>query len=383
MNNLVVSIFLLAVSGINKVEILGLFTYLANSENLEKFAMVSSAYNISMMISALCAGGAQQAYYKYYEQLSYRSSMALIYVPMILMTLIICAWCLLFDVASIHLMIVVGGVTVLSQFISNQNILFRRSLIGGFQSLASGLIMIGYLFYFTVSNSPVIVVICGYLIILLLILYTTKTLGKSYSLNKNEGSCNQEAMKIWGVIVPLYASALVTYPVILVTYSWFAEKASGDEVTVFNVCYQWFQVMVFIPVTLAPIIARQFKESERQKEFWMMGIGLLFMLMVALIASEYFYYMYPSLPFEMLHQSIVLMLIASFFSGVATVFGLKILVHGNMWHGLAVNTVWAISFFVFFILLFNATAYGFALTFLISYVIHALFIGASCKVVRI
>jgi O-antigen/teichoic acid export membrane protein len=69
---------------------------------------------------------------------------------------------------------------------------------------------------------------------------------------------------------------------------------------------------------------------------------------------------------------LVLMVVATVLSSTGSVIGFSIVSKDRMWHGFWLNLLWATAFGVFVYLFIGSGAYGLALAYLLSYVVHSI-----------
>lgn len=183
------------------------------------------------------------------------------------------------------------------------------------------------------------------------------------------------------VAIPAFLSTIFATPLLWITNFIFTKNNSYEEFAAFSVCLQWFTILNYLPQQLGqvkPIYTQlyadgnvlEFKKTIKK----MIGISTVFSIVatiVLMIGSCFLLKMYGDfylnfvLPFN-------IMLIASIFFALQSQYGSIFQAIGKIWTCFYLNIMWAIIFFISFILLYGKGVIGYTITYLISYVVYTI-----------
>ncbi|MBR0431273.1 oligosaccharide flippase family protein [Candidatus Saccharibacteria bacterium] len=185
---------------------------------------------------------------------------------------------------------------------------------------------------------------------------------------------------IRNVAIPALLSSIFVVPIVWVTNSIFTKSNSYEEFAAFSVCLQWFTILNYIPQQLGqvrPIYTQLFDENKmvefKKISYKMILFSALFTFIMSTLLGIFSglllkmygdYYTDYSLPF-------IVMLIAAVMYSIQSQFGSIFYAIGRIWLSFILNVVWAIIFIVCFFILQENGAIGYALAYLISYLLYS------------
>ncbi len=188
----------------------------------------------------------------------------------------------------------------------------------------------------------------------------------------------KEAIK--NVAIPALLSSIFVVPIVWITNSIFTKSNSYEEFAAFSVCLQWFTILNYIPQQLGqvrPIYTQLFDENKmvefKKISYKMILFSALFTFIMSTLLGIFSglllkmygdYYTDYSLPF-------IVMLIAAVMYSIQSQFGSIFYAIGRIWLSFILNVVWAIIFIVCFFILQENGAIGYALAYLISYLLYS------------
>jgi hypothetical protein len=371
-NSLIGYVFILCAAVTVRVTALVAMIYMANEFSEEIFSKISTLYNVGMLTAAFIGGGWLQTQLKYGAKLDKLFYIYSIIYSTILVFIMLIFLPFYFNFNSVFFVISIAFYSIIIQALCNEFIINTSDRASSKLLFISGILLWFLIIYpaevlsndfLLVSSVFLMVVVLGVMIFLIknkkiddvIELSTTKIL-KSFTM-------------------PAYISSLATIPVILFCYMLFSSKVSTSEQAIFNVSYQWFQILVFIPVAISPKLIRYFSTVEvgagSQKVICIISTFLIVLFSIVQLGSNVVFSLYPELDGVLLEAVWTNMLFASFFSALSSVFGFYILSNHSMWDGLKINSIWAITFMLIFFEYFSdLSAEGFSKVFLYSYMSH-------------
>ena len=165
------------------------------------------------------------------------------------------------------------------------------------------------------------------------------------------------------------------------TNFFFSSKIGLEEFAAFSVCVQWFNIINYIPQQfgqLKPIYTQlyddnNFKELKKYlNKIIILTVSfsvlctLLFILARTVILSSYGeFYTNFGLPFSIMMFTTILFAIQSQYGSVFQAIG-------KSWICFALNCIWAISYIILFLVLYNKGTIGYAYTYFVSYAIYTI-----------
>jgi O-antigen/teichoic acid export membrane protein len=208
---------------------------------------------------------------------------------------------------------------------------------------------------------------------------------------RSKGPLEERAV-LWRFSVPALLSTAMVAPV-----TWFGNvvvvnQAGGyPEIGVFNAAGQWRLALNFLPgvigQTFMPILSNAFGERHILSFKKVLRLNFLFVTAsAALLVAPML--IFPrqlmgvfGLEFARGSSILQVLCIATVFSSVAAVVGNGIAGMGRMWHGFWLNLVWAAAFVCCSLAFAKQLAFGLALAYLVSYLVHAVTVGTYAVVV--
>lgn len=179
---------------------------------------------------------------------------------------------------------------------------------------------------------------------------------------------------------PIFLSALLVTPIVGVIYTLMHSKGVGEEIAIFSVAMQWYSIILFIPGVLANLLLAEFSRNKKilSLEFYFKRVFLN--LSIAVIVSLIVYMIlllvlpiYGDIYVKNIHVFLIFILVAllNSFSAVAGQFFISV---NKQMIGFYCNAVWAIILLSMVFLALNKGygVLGVALSFLVSYFLHAI-----------
>lgn len=179
---------------------------------------------------------------------------------------------------------------------------------------------------------------------------------------------------------PIFLSALLVTPIVGVIYTLMHSKGVGEEIAIFSVAMQWYSIILFIPGVMANLLLAEFSRNKKilSLEFYFKRVFLN--LSIAVIVSLIVYMIlllvlpiYGDIYVKNIHVFLIFILVAlvNSFSAVAGQFFISV---NKQMIGFYCNAVWAIILLSMVFLALNKGygVLGVALSFLVSYFLHAI-----------
>lgn len=183
------------------------------------------------------------------------------------------------------------------------------------------------------------------------------------------------------ITIPSFLASIFVIPLMWFTNFFFSSKIGLEEFAAFSVCVQWFNIINYIPQQfgqLKPIYTQlyddnNFKELKKYlNKIIILTVSfsvlctLLFILARTVILSSYGeFYTNFGLPFSIMMFTTILFAIQSQYGSVFQAIG-------KSWICFALNCIWAISYIILFLALYNKGTIGYAYTYFVSYAIYAI-----------
>jgi len=232
----------------------------------------------------------------------------------------------------------------------------------------------------TVNALAVAAVNCGIL----------RTVWKSRKIVMEMPSAPAVYFKVLGYATPALATGLAVAPILWIVNTLLAAKGSFAELGKYSVALALSSYLLFIPaaigVPLIPIVSRL--DVSKPNEFPPFFIKTLRIGAFALVPPSLVLFAFPEFFATLLYgplladagQVVRILVPAVFLAGISSIVGFVISGTGRMWHGLALNLVWAGAFAVLaFLFVPSGKAFGLALAYLLSYAVHFTVVVAYSK----
>ena len=180
--------------------------------------------------------------------------------------------------------------------------------------------------------------------------------------------------------IPAFLSGVFVLPVLWFTNITYTQAHGYESFALFSVCLQWLTIINYIPQQLgqAKPIYTQLYAEKKYNDFKkiitrMIGISIIFSVLAVLVLSlgnriilnAYGQtYTNAKIPF-------IIMIVTSVFMTVQSQFGVIYQAIGKFWTCFALNALWGVLFIALFFALLQFGIIGYALTYLISYIVYA------------
>lgn len=185
--------------------------------------------------------------------------------------------------------------------------------------------------------------------------------------------------------------------ILVVAASWMANtmlvKQPGGygEMGIFNAANQWRIAILFIPNAISqpmlPMLAELYGLKESRRFLVLLKTNLFIVFTSTLlaasgvaVASRWIMGAYGA-EFSRGELVLIVLSFSTVLSASLAVTGSAILSMGKMWHGFALNCIWAIAFLTTFSVLVGHSALGLSVSYLVSYVVHLVTVGTYVTVV--
>jgi O-antigen/teichoic acid export membrane protein len=205
--------------------------------------------------------------------------------------------------------------------------------------------------------------------------------------------CKREGVKIryrgvlpelgvlWSFSLPALMAGAMYLPVPWIANAMLVNQQGGyGQMGIMNAVAQWRSALSFFPAIAAqvvlPVLSSLYGKRlllRFRKTLWLtLGTVSCISLLSAIpviLASSRIMHAYGA-GFE--HAGVVLAItaVAAVLASPASVIGLAISSIGRMWHGFGLNCIWAVAFVALAQSLIAMGAYGLALAYLYSYIVH-------------
>lgn len=178
---------------------------------------------------------------------------------------------------------------------------------------------------------------------------------------------------------PAFLSGVFVLPLLWFTNVKFTKINGYTEFAFFSVCLQWLTIINYLPQQLNQVkpIYTQLYEDKKYEEFKkvikrMLSISFIFSLIVSIIIcslNQFILATYGN-SYKNAKISFIIMTLTSIFMTLQSQFGAIYQAIGKFWTCLLLNIIWAIFFIILFFAFINYGTLGYALTYLISYVMY-------------
>lgn len=180
---------------------------------------------------------------------------------------------------------------------------------------------------------------------------------------------------------PSFASSIFVIPVSWVLNSLLTKNAGYFDMAVYSISLQWVSIVNYIMSLFTrakPIYTQLYSEhniNELKKQLKKVilisaTIGMTIAL-VAILLSRFILGMYGA-GYVKQNMVFIIMMLAAAVISVQSQFGAVFEAIGKMWIGLLLNIIWAINLTIFFLILKQYGALGYAIAYLMSYSIHCI-----------
>ncbi|MCL4410277.1 MAG: oligosaccharide flippase family protein [Gammaproteobacteria bacterium] len=215
---------------------------------------------------------------------------------------------------------------------------------------------------------------------------------KRAAINITYRSVKIEWQILWKFSLPAVLVGAMTGPITWLANAILVSRPNGyAEMGVFNAANQWRSALVLIPTALSQVVLPILSNLYGQQAFVsyrkVLWINLLLVTLTSLViaipimlSSELIMSTYGS-GFAQKGSVLILIVLTTIISSSTGVVGSVITSTGKMWHGYALNVIWALSLITFTLIFIDKGAFGLALAYLLSYVVH--FISVSTYVMSV
>lgn len=191
---------------------------------------------------------------------------------------------------------------------------------------------------------------------------------------------------LWRFSLPAVLSGLMVAPVNWVCAAMLVNQPNGfSEMGIYNAANQWRMAILFIPATVAavglPLLSNLHSGASvsqyRRVLNWNVGLSFSSAMAVALVVGVFSPWIVQGYGREYVTLQPVLLLLCggAVISATLGAVGHAIASRGEMWWGLALNSIWAASMVAAAWLLRDRGAAGLALASVIGYGIHLVTVG--------
>lgn len=192
----------------------------------------------------------------------------------------------------------------------------------------------------------------------------------------------EELMILWKFSFPSLLASIMVGPVLWWTKTFLVSQSNYSEMAIYDVAEQWYTIVLFVPAALAqvilPMLANTLEEGSRKQYLKLVKINLSINVLVSLVlsivvifAGQYLMFVYGEGFVDVKTMSAMMMTTVA--SSACNVVGQVIASRDKMWYAFAFNLLWATIFILFTIVFvgsWNMEAFGLALAFLLSYIVH-------------
>ncbi|MDC4509119.1 oligosaccharide flippase family protein [Acinetobacter baumannii] len=178
---------------------------------------------------------------------------------------------------------------------------------------------------------------------------------------------------------PIFLSALLVTPIIGVLYTFMNAGGLGEEISVFSVAMQWYNIILFVPGVLANLLLVDFSKKNKILDIRFYTKQVFINFIITLVISLFvFILLYFILPiYGKLYQEnliiFVIFILVALVNSFNTVAGQFFISINRQIFGFYFNLVWAVLIMAMTKLALN---YGYGLkgvvlSFLLAYLLHA------------
>ena len=201
----------------------------------------------------------------------------------------------------------------------------------------------------------------------------------------------KEIAIIWRFAIPASLGSIIsTLTIYYVNITLIRQMNGHSQMAIMNVAQQWQSIILFLPTAINTMLLSIFSNIQSdggKTKFWKTvrlsiiingTITFIFALIISLFSNRIMSIYGEGFTdgfYVLIILSITAVLIA-----LNNVIGNVIASSYSMWWGVSMNSFWAISMVLFSKLLIYQGAFGLAVTYLISYILHLLWQGYFLKV---
>ncbi|MFC0117878.1 hypothetical protein ACFFK7_08085 [Pseudoalteromonas xiamenensis] len=349
--------------------------------SLEEFSDFSFAYNFSMILAGLIVSPLISVYSRYNEEFGFCfiRTMNLIFLFMFVFTLLM----FLLPYQSISFvasLLVVFVFFFISQYVFIDLHYFDMEYVYPLITVFSSALMWGGLFYIYFFGFYSIGDFLVFVFIFIVFYFVLNGIYNGYVL-KGEGRISGFTITGWKLLflfrklMPVISSSLVAGFGFALFFYVINERniQSQEQKAVFNVAYQWFQVVVFFSVALnSKLLLTLNKNNKPEMECFKIMLLCFCLYFFALLVYVVFSTFYVGLDKGLILEVGLVIISASLLSALSNVVGVYLLYKEQLKLGFWLNIVWVVNLYVIYFVVFNGSGLSIhvALSILISYFCH-------------
>lgn len=189
----------------------------------------------------------------------------------------------------------------------------------------------------------------------------------------------KEAIK--NFTIPAFLSSVFIMPLLWYTNLTFTHVCGYEQYAAFSICVQWLTIINYLPQQLGqvkPIYTQLYDEGKieefKKVIYKMIQFSALFSIVISIILgilNQFILGIYGD-GYKEAGIAFIIIMITSVFMTVQTQFGAVYQAIGKVWLSFALNAIWAIVFLILFYAFLHYSIIGYALTYLISYMIYGI-----------
>lgn len=194
--------------------------------------------------------------------------------------------------------------------------------------------------------------------------------------------CVRELPVLWGFSLPAVLGGAMVVPVHWLCATLLVQRPGGyAEMGLFNAANQWHQALLFIPTLVSqavlPILANRLGTGEREQALGTLRSAIranaIFSASIALVLAALSPWIMQSYGagFRAGWPTLTIVVLTSVLFAISVPVGQFIAASGKMWVGFAMNSGWALAYFVFSMGLVQFGARGLAGARFLAYCLHA------------
>lgn len=223
----------------------------------------------------------------------------------------------------------------------------------------------------------------NFLFLWMLNYFAVRKESKAFSINIDFISCWNEWSVLYKFSLPAVLSGLLVSPVIWVCNTMLVNQTNGyEEMAIFDVGFLWRNSVLFIPTVISqitlPLLSSNIEDKMRYSKIIRMNIiiNVSISLIIAIILSLFSKLILNSYgkDFASGQAVFIILLLTTVLISFNSIIGQAIAGKGKMWHGFILNFIWAISILgiSYYFKTKYGGAYGLALAYFLSYIIHSI-----------
>ena len=189
----------------------------------------------------------------------------------------------------------------------------------------------------------------------------------------------KEAIK--NFTIPAFLSSIFIMPLLWFTNVTFTRTCGYEQYAAFSICIQWLTIINYLPQQLGQVkpIYTQLYDNGKIEEFKkvvykMIQFSALFSIVISImlvILNQFILGIYGD-GYKDAGSAFIIIMITSIFMTVQTQFGAVYQAVGEVWLSFKLNAIWSIIFLILFYIFLRYSIIGYALTYLISYMIYGI-----------